>query len=167
MFKRQFDEITKDIGKTIKETARSIFVTANWSFFVFCIIEIIFTIGVIIDDDELFGLVILLPIALAVEYLIFYKIVHLITIKLYAKGEIVHLLKKDSSDDSAQKTDTKPATTQENNIKPAIIQEADKKTENHTQAEKAVVPDTWVCKICSTHNSNKYSQCKKCGTYRS
>lgn len=28
-------------------------------------------------------------------------------------------------------------------------------------------PDTWICKQCETENSNNYTQCKKCGKFRS
>lgn len=43
------------------------------------------------------------------------------------------------------------------------------KTDGSTQAVHATIPsaDTWKCKNCGTSNSTNYSQCKKCGQYKS
>lgn len=32
---------------------------------------------------------------------------------------------------------------------------------------KEPASDTWICKQCETENSNNYTQCKKCGKFRS
>ena len=112
--------ITQDIGQELKETARRIYVRGMWFYIILLIIESIivvagFVINVVdaISNDfefisdyvfyNLFLPLIVFILAVVIEYLVITGIIHLITINLYAKGEIVHLLKKCSGDTAEKK----------------------------------------------------------------
>lgn len=178
----QFDEITKDVGQELKNTARRIYMRTFWCWLIITILETIATIaGVASSDGDLVGLLLLLPFAILIEYWIVMGIAHLITINLYAKGEVVHYLRaisqqglsrnenaavdavkpmKETGVKSAQQTVVK--SVQETTIEPA--QETVVKV-----VREVVVPTTvgWLCKNCGTQNKTVHGQCKKCGTYRS
>lgn len=147
---RDFEDVTKDIGTELKETARRIYTRCQVIAFLIAIVAVISGIVLAIDLGE-FGVLLYFLLGAAAELLIFLGVAHLITINLYAKGELVHLVRH-INDPSQQ-------------IPVPVVPE---KKPEPVMPEAAPEDDSkrWFCTNCGAENSINYGQCKKCGTYR-
>ena len=147
---RDFEDITKDVGTELKETARRIYNRCQVVAFLLAVIAVITGIVMAVDSES-FSVFILFLVGAAAELLVFLGVAHLITINLYAKGELVHLVRH--INDPAQQIPA-PGIPEKKpeNVMPEAAPEDDKKR--------------WFCTNCGAENSVNYGQCKVCGTYR-
>ena len=187
MFNKSFENMTRDIGKELKETARRIYVRSLWFLLITIIIETIVVIGAAFDSDEPFAYIMLLPFGILFECLIVMGAIHLITINLYAKGEIVHLLRKNGGNDAIEEAPVPamPKTLDRSQVlgqlkkpkkdnplktpvnhKENIQKIAEKMFVQEKVTEPVHLDDTWICGSCGAENAMKYSQCKKCGKFK-
>ena len=103
---RDFDDITKDVGQELKDTARRIYTGGIKLYKILLVVELVFlvieSVWLIVNDLGAIPSVMLYCVAYVfaavLQYYLFVGIIHRITIGMYAKGEIVHMLKKCSGD---------------------------------------------------------------------
>ena len=181
----EFDEMTADVGQELKDTARRIYVRSLQIFLVFAALEIIcvVAIGASADDTDItpFGWFVAAAVAVLIEFFILQGIRHIATLKLYAKGEMVHLLKNNGVGEEKRKAVYSPMpdtqTKVENNAVPVTeVWECafcgSKNADNFcarcgkSKEESQEARESWVCSKCNTLNSLKYSQCKNCAALR-
>ena len=162
LFIRSADDITKDVGQELKDTAKRIYTVGIFMYKFLLVLELIALclgcIGLIIDDFvNILSAILLFAaylVAAVIQYYLIVSVLYRVTIEMYARGENVHYLRKISEQGVAKE------------IKSADAQ----KTQNSAKASKNTAPvlesDSWLCKSCGTQNKKQYGQCKKCGTYR-
>lgn len=156
---RSFEAITADIGTELKETAKRIYTTGMS---IAIIIAVLTVLGGFISaiSYESFDVLLICIISAGLELLIALSTLHLITINLYARGEIVHLLKGKETPDSVKpapvsvSVEVKPATA-----KDAPATSAPKKKD--TTVPVVMTDGTWMCP-CGKTNASYVSSCS-CG----
>lgn len=147
---RSFEDITSNIGAEFKNTARLVCQRAKIFVYILAVLTLIIGIVIAIDHGS-FGVFIAFVAGSLFELAIFMSTVYLITINLYGKGEVIHLL---AGSQSVEISGEEIAVSDEENI--AGVQ----------STAETLASNTWVCNKCNTENSMNYGQCKKCGKYR-
>ena len=144
------DGIFSNPGRRIKGWAQALFVIG-------IVAAVISFIAMVATDDDLF-LTALLTAGISV------LAAFISSLFLYAFGELVESTQENRDinrqimqtlQGSVPQVPQAPRYTPVQNV-PTAPQSAD----SH-------LSDSWYCRACGTSNSNSYSMCKRCGTYRS
>jgi len=180
----EFDEMTTDVGQELKDTARRIYVRSLQIFLALAALEIIcvVAIGSSADDTDVtpFGWFVAAAVAVLVEFFVLQGVRHIVALKLYAKGEMVHLLKnngvEDKKDSAYFRAHDVQTEAEVNEVPVADAWECafcgSKNADNFcarcgkSKEESQEASESWVCGKCNTLNSLKYSQCKNCAALR-
>lgn len=161
-----FDAWTKDVGNTLKLSARTVWHTGLGLAMVIMGMSLVIGIPILVEAESFWVTLIWLALTVYILHLIT-TVSRLLAASVYAKGEIVHQLQAQTGKMTVQepapavveKTEKPQIKTEVRNDRPG--------TQQRTSAPAAKTEDTlWLCK-CGTANSTNYGMCKKCGSHRS
>ena len=155
---RSFDNISKDIGAELKAAAERIYRIGNLIQLIILIVGVLGGVITLFDTEEFIFFLAIAGGAL-VEFLIARGIIYMISVRLYAEGEKVHLLKRNGdaaakeTSPAVVKTTATPASTPAPKTYPASFGQA-----NMSQPAPA---GSWRCS-CGRVNASYVSSCT-CG----